>query len=99
MYVYLCVYPYACRMLQQNIQAPPLSDGASTIARLGQAIGLLGDPAALQARIDAYRSARRNSTTTNSHTTHTVHNRLTDFKLGRLVLNTPTFRPSSAGIN
>jgi len=73
MYVYLCVYPYACRMLQQNIQAPPLSDGASTIARLGQAIGLLGDPAALQARIDAYRSARRNSTTTNSHTTHTVH--------------------------
>ena len=59
-------------MLQQNIQAPPLSEGASTISRLGRAIELLRDPDALQARIDEYRAARQNSTDTDSQNSHAV---------------------------
>jgi len=61
-------------MLQQNIPAPPLSDGASTIARLGRAIELLSDPAALQARIDAFRATMHNATDTSADTqAHTVN--------------------------
>ena len=61
-------------MLQQNIPAPPLSDGASTIARLGRAIELLSDPVALQARIDAFRARMHNATDTSAHSqAHTVN--------------------------
>jgi len=61
-------------MLQQNIPAPPLSDGASTIARLGRAIELLSDPAVLQARIDAFRATMHNATDSSTDSqAHTVN--------------------------